>query len=65
MLKFLYFKNLKYSKQSIRLIKKKFKLIEKNFPTQTIKKQDKDTVVLNDNPMVSKIIYKPIRVGRF
>ena len=25
--------------------------------------QNKDTVVLNDNPMVSKIIYKPIRVG--
>ena len=27
--------------------------------------QNKDTVVLNDNLMVSKIIYKPIRVGSF
>ena len=47
MLKFLYFKNLKYSKQSIKLIKKKFKLIEKNFPTKTIQEQIKDTVVLS------------------
>jgi len=27
--------------------------------------QNKDTVILNENPLVSKIIYKPIRVGRF
>ena len=25
--------------------------------------QNKDTVILNHNPLVSKIIYKPIRIG--